>query len=563
MKKAYKTVDLTTKVKEKLMALSDIENQEELAQEMQLLEEEQVKLEKEEKRKTVISWCTSFAIHVTLFTLATTIAFTMSEPEQEVPPTRIVSIPLPPVKTPEEKPKERELIEKIVIVESEVVSDEKPNPITTLEAVDELNSSEDLVETPSEVRKGREEAIADSEWGGNAFNGAIGAGGPSGGMFGSRTGGGKVRARAKMGLNGKSAESVTEAGLRWLKKHQSPNGQWSATRYFQNCTDAIKCEPGKDESGDEDVAMTGYAVLCFLGQGYDHKTPNKFRPVVKKGIEYLLSVQKADGLLGERNYEHPVATMALVEAYGMTSDPDLRKPSQLGVDIILARQSKLKDDEYSRLGWDYVKPNAKRNDISVTGWNIMALKSAYGSGLNVGESINGSKKLLESAWKSANPNWDKLSDPYKDKSVFPYVWNAEANTFEKDHLSFVGATCAVFLGHRAGDIMLETMLNDAEERWIKSGAYKRNNYACYYLSLAQFQAGGERWKLCLDTIIPYAIETQRKTEDCFDGSWDYQDQSWHGADTGRVLSTVYNILNLQVAYRYAQVNPGFKLPKAK
>ncbi len=545
------------------MSRCEIENQEELQAEMQLLEEQMEKEKSEERKKTIIGWTVSLTMHAMFLFLAMTIAFTMAEPEQEVPPTRIVSIPLPPVKTPEEKPKDRELIEKIVIMESETVTDTQPNPITILEEMNDLPSSEDMMETPTEQPRGREDAVSTSEFGGNAFIGMIGVGGPAGGMYGSRVGVGKNRSKSKMGPVGKSAEIATDAGLRWLKKHQSPNGQWSATRYFQNCTDALKCEPGKDVSGDEDVAMTGYAILCFLGGGYDHKTPNKYRQVVKKGIEYLLSTQKQDGLMGERNYEHPVATMALVEAYGMTSDPELRKPSQLAVDMILARQAKLKDDEYSRLGWDYVRPNSKRNDISVSGWNVMALKSAFASGLNVGEGIAGSKKFLEGAWKAANPSWEKLSDPYTDKSIFPYTWDAEENTTQRDHLSFVGATCAVFLGHRSGDIMLETMLNDAEERWIKSGAYKKNNYACYYLSLTQFQAGGERWKLCLDTIIPHTIQTQRKTEDCFDGSWDYQGQSWHGADVGRVLSTVYNILNLQVAYRYAQVNPDFKLPKVK
>jgi hypothetical protein len=562
MKKFYQSVDLTNKVKERLMSLNKVETQEELQQELQLLDEQIEKEKSEERQKTIISWATSLGLHVIVFLMAMSIAFTMAEPEQEVPPTRIVSIPLPPIKTPEEKPKDRELIEKIVIMESETVTDTQPNPITNLEAVDEITSSEDAVETPSDMQKGREEAVSTSEFGGNAFVGVIGVGGPAGGMFGSRTGGGKIRVRAKMGPTGKSAEGATEAGLRWLKKHQSPNGQWSATRYFANCTDGNKCEPGKDESGDEDAAMTGYAVLCFLGQGYDHKTPNKFRPVVKKGLEYLISIQKPDGLIGERNYEHPVATMALVEAYGMTNDPELRKPAQLGVDMILARQSYEKEnDPYSGLLWDYTKPNANRNDLSCSGWAIMCLKSAVGAGLNVKDSITGAKKSIERVWKAANPDWDKKLDPYKDTTIFPYTWNANTNVTDKDHLSFVGATCAVFLGHKSGDIMLETLVNDAINRWVTSGRYKQNNYSVYYLSMALFQMGGDRWKLALETLIPYAIQTQRKTEDCFDGSWDYADQQWHGADTGRVLSTCYNILNLQVAYRYAQVNPDFKLPK--
>jgi hypothetical protein len=474
----------------------------------------------------------------------------------------VVSIP-PPVKPPvDDRKKERDILDKQVVIESETENDNKVMaPVDTLDLPETVTATEE--ENDAVVPKGREEAVANMEMGGQGLMNFIGAGGGGAGMFGNRTGGGRNRSKAKMGPIGKPAEAASEAGLRWLKRHQSPNGMWSATKYFENCTVGLKCEPGKDASGDEDVAMSGYAILCFLGQGYDHRTPNRYRDVMKKAVTYLVSVQKPDGLLGERNYEHAVATMALIEAYAMSNDPELKKPAQLGVDMILARQGNVGGDEYARVGWDYVRPNPSRNDISVSGWNVMALKSALGAGLSVGEGLTGSKKFVEGAWKAANPNWEKLSDPYKDKSVFPYTWNATSQKTERDHLSFVGATCAVFLGHRSGDIMLESLLNDSDERWIKSGAYKNNNYACYYLSLAMFQSGGDRWKLCLDTLIPYSVEVQRNTNDCFDGSWDFTGQSYHGADTGRVLSTTYNILNLQVAYRYAQVNPDVKIKKAR
>jgi hypothetical protein len=109
--------------------------------------------------------------------------------------------------------------------------------------------------------------------------------------------------------------------------------------------------------------------------------------------------------------------------------------------------------------------------------------------------------------------------------------------------------------------MLETLVNDAEKRWITSGAYKNNSYACYYMSLVMFQMGGDHWKMALDTIISHSITTQINSENCLDGSWDYAGQAWHGADTSRVLSTTYNILNLEVAYRYVQLHPEVKLKK--
>jgi hypothetical protein len=561
MKKRYATTDLTTRVKEKIMSLSQVETHTELENELQLLEQEATTLKKEERKRALVGWTISLSMHAILFLLMTSIAFTMIEKEDiEAPPVRVAVLPTPPPKKVVEEHKIRELLEKTVLVETEQESNDK-GPVTILElptVVDSTTEDEKVSEQP----KGREEAISDMEMGSTGVMSFIGVGGGSAGMFGNRSGSGKVRAKSKMGPYGKSADGATETGLRWLMRHQSPNGMWSASRYYLNCTLNGKCEPGKEQSGDEDAAMTGYAVLCFLGAGYDHKSPNKFRKVVKNGVEYLLTIQKPDGIIGERNYEHAVSTMALVEAYGISNDPDLRKPAQKAVDALIARQAMLNGDEYKRLGWDYVNANSKRNDLSVSGWCIMALKSAHGAGLNIGESMNGAKEFINKAWKSANPDWDKKTDPYKDVTVFPYCYNGDTNVAEKDHLSFVGATCAVFLGHKSGDPMLETLLNDSEKRWIDNGMYKRNSYAVYYLGMSQFQAGGDRWQKYLNVVIPYAIDAQKKTEDCYDGSWDWEGQTWHGSDTGRVLTTCYNILNLEVAYRYAQVN-GIDLIKKK
>lgn len=526
---------------------------------------EQEDAEVKQKKVTALAfWATSFMLHAITLSLMALLVYTVTvEPEQELPPVKISSvIPLPPKVKDHDKDKIRDILEKVVLIESEKESDDK-GPVSNLDIPEDLVTSTEDENNNTDVAKGREEAKSDVEMGGQAFFNFTGAGSNASGMFGSRTGGGKNRAKAKMGPYGKETDSSTDAGLRWLMRHQSPNGMWSATKYFNNCTLAVKCEPGKDASGDEDVAMTGYSVLCFLGAGHDHKTPGRYNKVVKNGINYLISIQKPDGLMGERNYEHAVATMALVEAYGMSNDIDLRKPAQLAIDVMLSRQGMVNNDEYGRVGWDYVRANPARSDISVTGWNLMALKSASAAGFNVGNSLDGAKKFIVNAWKSANPDWEKKIDPYKDSTVFPYTYNALTEKTDREHLSFVGATCAVFLGHRSGDLMLETLLNDSEKRWIDSGAYKTNSYANYYLGLVMFQAGPARWQKYLHAVVPYVLETQKKSEDCLDGSWDYAGQTWHGADTSRVLSTTYNILNLEVAYRYAQVNGGLEVLKKK
>jgi hypothetical protein len=512
----------------------------------------------------VISWVVSGALHATALLLAGTIYFLTADPEQEIPPVRVTSIPPPPVKK-EEKPKlERELLDPKVVLDIESKSDVVA-PITSLDLPDENTSREE--ENDSPVAKGREEAVSESEMGGQGAFMAIGAGGGGAGMFGSRTGGGRKRAVGRGG-GSNGSESAVDAALRWFKKHQSPNGMWDAEKYFQNCTEDPKCEPGNPGTygGEQaNTAMTGYALLCYLGAGFDHKTPNKYKAVVKKGLDYLLSNQKPDGLLGQRNYEHPVAVMALAEAYAMTSDPELRKQAQLGVDLIIKRQNQDGDAGYG-LGWDYVNPS-RRNDASVTGWNVMALKSAYAGGLTVGNSMEGAKKWLEQAWKANNdgkgdrPDWQKL-DPYKDESRFSYSWTSGATVFADNfghqNMAPVGMVCAVFLGHRAGDTMLETLANYVMNHQTPK-AYPTDTYYMYYNTLGVFQVGGERWKTWNSVVRDMLVKAQEKGKGCFDGSWSPRGAGAHRVEeVGRVLVTAYCTLSLEVYYRYAQVQQAGK-----
>jgi hypothetical protein len=531
--------------------------------------------ERGHRNAAMISWAASGLMHAAMVLLMGTVYFLAKEPETETPPVRVQSIPPPPEKK-EEKPKlERELLEPKVVLEIETVS-ENPNPITQIDPVEDVTMREE--ENESNVAKGREEAVADSEMGGKGAFMAIGAGGGSAGMFGSRSGGGKRRAVGKGG-GSKGSESAVDAALRWFKKHQSSNGMWNAQDYYKNCKEDPKCEPGGYEGQDPEnvnMAMTGYAILAFLGAGYDHKTPNKFKSTVLKGVDFLLAAQKPDGAFSDRNYEHPVAAMALAEAYAMTSDPKLRGPAQKAIDVIVARQNKDPgaDVAYNGLGWDYAGPK-DRNDTSVSGWNVMALKSAYAGGLSVGSSMEGCKKFLEKSWKDGNTQkpWcadtAKL-DPYRDISRYPYVWTTGTGAIEisdwdaagakptdpwTHDMAPVGMVLAVFLGHRSGDPMLETLSNYIMQYQLPK-TYPTNTYYMYYSTLGIFQVGGDKWKVWNGQVRDMVVNAQRKGDGCLDGSWDWEGTQFHGHKIGRVLSTAYNTLCLEVYYRYAQVNHG-------
>jgi len=504
------------------------------------------------------AWALSAIAHATVLFVFSLILFVSALPDEEPLPLRPAIIdttpPRPPTApaTPIEKPQ--------VLVPQPPIDDPVTAPHHQID-VSEVSPSTTEDFGDDAVANGRPTAISSSDMGNDGAFMAIGAGGGATGPHGQPFSHTRIK-RIHSRISGSTAgsENAVDSALRWFKKHQSPNGQWDVDGYVTNCAEAAKCEPG-DEHTDAagDVACTAYALLCYLGRGYDHRMPSRYRLTVKKGLDWLLSMQEADGSLGARNYEHAIAAMALAEAYGMANDLALRAPAQRAVDRILARQASDSAGGYG-LAWDYAAPNRARQDSSVTGWNVMALKSAAGCGLSVGNGLEGAKRWLDGAWKAANPDHAKL-DPYATSS-FPYTWNADSGQVDTGapgsghkEMACVGAVCAVFLGHRAGDVTLETLTNYVVQHQSPR-AYPCNTYYLYYNTIAVFQVGGPRWTAWRDAMLGVLLPAQRAGDDCFTGSWDSAGTVFPGHRTGRLLSTAYNCLCLEVFYRNERIGGG-------
>ena len=524
-----------------------------LLEDEDMLDEESLDEDEDHEVGAAPAWIISLAVHGLLVFIMSVIYFGVMTKEEE-PPIRpaVMEVPPPPE---EEKEKERSLEEVEVTIEDEVITE---NPVVTdLDVPVEELETEDPVEDEAVEPKGREEAKATAEAGGAAAFMAIGAGGGASGAFGSRTGGGKKRA---VGRNGgsRASESAVNAALMWFKKHQSENGQWDVDGYMDRCQEAPRCEPGTShttENGDGDTACTAYALLCFLGAGYDHKTPGKFKKTVADGLEWLKGIQNPDGSFGKqkRNYENGVATMALCEAYAMTMDASLKEPCQKAVDNLLARQAKSDKFPYGS-GWNYNSASPTRNDSSVTGWCVMALKAAKSAGIDVGDGWEGSKAWLDAAWKASNPGKDPESLGSDSTSTFCYTFNqVNDETKNRDGLTCVGALCSVFLGKRPGDGMLDSLVNQIMNKYVPAG-YPTNTYYMYYNTLAVFQYGGQHWEDWNAQVRDMLVEAQHGNgTGCFNGSWDYEGTKFHGHETGRLLSTAYSCLSLEVYYRYERV----------
>ncbi len=128
---------------------------------------------------------------------------------------------------------------------------------------------------------------------------------------------GAVKARLlKLGGGNADSELAVARGLAWLAKQQKPDGSWAF-------------DAGMKE---ETSAATGLALLPFLGAGETHQKGVKYKDTVKAGVQWLvkdIGTKGADAgkFAGAKTfYGQAIATLALVEAYGLTKDPALKAP---------------------------------------------------------------------------------------------------------------------------------------------------------------------------------------------------------------------------------------------
>jgi hypothetical protein len=353
------------------------------------------------------------------------------------------------------------------------------------------------------------------------------------------------------------------AALRWLARHQNPDGSWSAQGFSRNCASG-KCSGGGE--ADYDTGVTGLSLLAFLGAGFtpmskdspimiDPAFPDRqlhFGDAVKKGLQWLLSQQDPEGCVGERGmkhlYNHAIAALALSEGYGMTGLEVLRGPAQKSIDFLVAAQNPGK-------GWRYSSKSGD-NDTSVTGWAVMALKSAEISALNVPSSaFSGALTWLNEATEK-NGYYRVGYTAVGTGKVFVPGKNEQFS----DHpsMSAVAVLSRIFIQKSQKEPALgaAALLASDLPSW-KAGEV--DFYYWYYASLALFQFDGPKgafWSKWNEPMKAAIVPHQKLAKHgCENGSWDPAEDRW-GFEGGRVYAAAINCLTLEVYYRYAHVFGG-------
>ncbi len=341
--------------------------------------------------------------------------------------------------------------------------------------------------------------------------------------FAGRGTGAKGKTLGAQGGN-EASERAVKMGLLWLANHQKRNGSWS----FKHGDDA----PGS--LANCTTGATGLALLAFLGAGHTQRTmgrgQSEYRNIVKNGLDFLISQVKRgpDGgdlqgkVVGnEGMYAHAIATLALCEALAMTKDGKLKVHAQLAVDFIVNAQDKKGG------GWRY-KPK-EAGDTTVTGWQLMALKSAKAAELKVPEDVvPRAKAFLDSAQVEGG-------------SLYAYTPGGGPGT---PAITAIGLLCRMYLGWTPE----VPALGKGVEFLSEKEPSKSDLYYNYYATQVLHHWGGEPWTKWNEVMRDQLIKTQIQEGDAA-GSWNPDDR--HGAGPGgKLYQTALSVMTLEVYYRY-------------
>jgi hypothetical protein len=234
----------------------------------------------------------------------------------------------------------------------------------------------------------------------------------------------------------------------------------------------------------------------------------------------------------------------MVEAAGMGRNPETKAAAQRAIDY--ATEQHQQGEGSDRLGWRYRPKEA--GDLSVTGWFVMAMKSAKIAGLSVNPAaFEGAMKFLASVEFKDNGG----DSGYGGTSHFGYKPGDE-HAGSGFRLTAIGSLVRQYCG-RAKEETLGSVNwflgKGGVPSWGANGE-SVDLYYWYYASMACFQQGGEPWDKWNPAMLKTLVDNQCK-EGNDAGSWPivgaYCDE-W-----GRVGQTALGALNLEVYYRYERL----------
>ncbi|MCE9634678.1 MAG: hypothetical protein K8T90_03145 [Planctomycetes bacterium] len=369
-------------------------------------------------------------------------------------------------------------------------------------------------------------------------------------LVGPRTGAERKKALARYGGSAATEQAVA-AALDWLARHQADNGLWDADGFDAHCETGTAEKPaklcegkGKGQHGEDipcpfDAAISGFALLAFLGDGHlPDAADDRFAPVVKKAVAAL------EGATG--GWEFPIVAEALAELEAME-----RKGTHAAQ--VKANTARLADARDADGAWGYW---GQGSDVPFATLCASAIAVAPDGGGDVpadtGKKVDTWLTSLEEvkgklAYRIDGRNFGytpTTSNAHCAVAIRELLGAGLDGARHRAHLSLVAGELPVWkISYREVDVPGRGKVP------VQIG--NLSMYQWYFGTVGAFQHGGETWTSWFGAVKTALLGHQVKAG-CARGSWD--PEGWYEKRTGgRVWATALGALMLEQPYRHRRL----------
>jgi hypothetical protein len=332
----------------------------------------------------------------------------------------------------------------------------------------------------------------------------------------------------------KRVDEAVERALAWLAGQQNADGSFPTREQGQ-------------------PAITSLCVMAFLSAGHQPGV-GPYGEHMNRAVDFVLDSQQPSGLFSylvpenrhvhqgashTATYNHAIAGLMLCEVYGQVSKERSAK-IELAINnalqITQRQQQEPKANALDQGGWRYLHhiSTTSGSDLSVTGWQLMFLRSARNAEFDVPQDvIRAAVGYVESLFQPA-------------EGEFYYGHISGNDRYASRGMMGVGALSLALAGkhdtqmaRRVGDWLLARPFN---AYGATNHHYDRFHYSAYYCSNAMAQLGGDYWRQFFPPLAGTLLAAQSP-----DGSW--LAESGEDAMYGPAYPTALSVLTLTPAYQ--------------
>lgn len=306
-------------------------------------------------------------------------------------------------------------------------------------------------------------------------------------------------------------------------------------------------ENGSITDRGHDTTMTALAIMALAATGHQPGDATPEGRAMQQALVFVLGEDRVDDkgyygrADGSRMYGHGIITLMLTEMVGMgvsdEQDQQIHDRCQKAIDVILSAQKVQKPTHY-RGGWRYT-PESTDSDLSVSIWQLMALRSAKNDGLEV--PVSAIDEAIEYLKRSYASPLDRNGLPTKEASGFSYEP-------QHNHPTYTMSAAGLLAMQVCGEYDSPFVIGSAD--WLLEHPPKWEerfcSYGTYYYAQGMYQRGGKHSEVAQQLVAEMLLRQQADN-----GSWTAKNgsESGHGA----VYATALAVLSLSVKYHFLPI----------